>query len=139
MIVISYSTLVFSLGRDGPQNFTVPKDVYRLKFDMAAGAGGNGHGSMNYGGNGGRMVSEYAVTPGQVIIINVGGMGAAADYGGKGGYNGGGNGYKAMGGGGTVHVTLIDLLVFLYFDFYSLTLSLSYQSLALCYTRRWLY
>ena len=66
--------------------------------------GGNGV-NLSVGGNGGRVQGTIAVTPGQVLNINVGGMGANCTVCATGGFNGGGGtiagaGQEAGTGGG---------------------------------------
>ncbi len=84
------------------QTFTVPAGITSLNIEAfgAAGAAGSvGSQATALGGlagKGGQASGTLAVTPGQVININVGGAAAAA----VGGYNGGGNGGSSNGGGG---------------------------------------
>ncbi|HEX2899554.1 MAG TPA: glycine-rich protein, partial [Bacteroidia bacterium] len=92
----------------GVQSFTVPSGVTTLNVDLRGAKGGDGYPVMSVGGNGGRMTSSIAVTPGQVLNIYVGGQGgnAVAGAGGAGGFNGGAVGgfyatnYSGGGGGG---------------------------------------
>ncbi|MGE0568424.1 MAG: glycine-rich protein, partial [Bacteroidia bacterium] len=73
----------------GSQNYVVPAGVTVICFTVN-GAQGNGNvlNQMN-GGLGGRVIGSMAVTPGQVLQMNVGGGGIASQVG---GFNGGGNG-----------------------------------------------
>ncbi|HEX2901715.1 MAG TPA: glycine-rich protein, partial [Bacteroidia bacterium] len=90
------------------QTFTVPSGVTSLTVDLRGAKGGDGFPVMSAGGLGGRVTGTITVTPGQVLQINVGGVGAnaTATVGGAGGFNGGGQGgiysgsYGGGGGGG---------------------------------------
>ncbi|MFH1005199.1 MAG: glycine-rich protein [Bacteroidota bacterium] len=72
------------------QNFTVPTGVTSINVDVRGAQGGG------TGGTGAKVVATLTVTPGQVLQINVGGMGGS----GTGGWNGGGSGSGGGGGGG---------------------------------------
>ena len=83
------------------QTYTVPCGVTSVYVDMAGAKGGNT--GISRGGYGGRVVCSLAVTPGQVLYVNVGQAGAnstSTSTPGVGGYNGGGNGIQYAGGGG---------------------------------------
>ncbi|HRK27875.1 MAG TPA: HYR domain-containing protein [Chitinophagales bacterium] len=90
------------------QTFTVPTGVTSINVDARGAQGGFGSPATHRGGFGGRAVGTIAVTPGQVLQIYVGGVGANANgsTAAAGGYNGGGNGavwagnYGGGGGGG---------------------------------------
>lgn len=75
-------------------SFTVPDGITKIYVTAAAGGGGGGGGhTANYsgeGGGGGAFVlrMQYAVTPGQVLAITVGGGGVAGAIGGAGGAGG---------------------------------------------------
>jgi hypothetical protein len=93
----------------GVQTFTVPCGVTSMTvitFGAQGGAGANGAPTASQAGGagalGGQSMATYAVTPGQVYNIFVGGMGATP----TGGFNGGGNGgtQNAGGGGGASDV-----------------------------------
>ena len=79
------------------QTYTVPPCVFYISVDVrgAQGAGTTGQATFP-GGLGGRVQATLAVTPGEVLEIQIGGQpsGSAA------GYNGGGLGGPAAGGGG---------------------------------------
>lgn len=76
------------------QSFTVPSCVNSIVVDVRGAQGGSGYGpNTNYGG---RVVCTLAVTPGEVLQINVGGQGGQS----QGGWNGGGAGDAAGYGGG---------------------------------------
>ncbi len=76
------------------QSFTVPNCVNSIVVDVRGAQGGSGYGpNTNYGG---RVVCTLAVTPGEVLQINVGGQGGQS----QGGWNGGGAGDAAGYGGG---------------------------------------
>ena len=94
----------------GTYNYTVPAGCNVIQADITGAQGGAGYNS-NAGGKGGRVVANINVTPGQVLIINVGGKGTNGNccsgtyY--PGGTNGvpdggagGGRGYYYGGGGG---------------------------------------
>src|SRR4051794_16557020 len=93
----------------GTQTYTVTS-TGTLTIDMSGAKGGalNGGTVANQGGNGGRVQCTLSVTAGQVLYINVGGVGGTStslSVGGAGGFNGGGNGgtyssSHAAGGGG---------------------------------------
>jgi len=86
------------------QQFVVPSGVTRITVDAQGAKGGNANGaSWALGGNGGRIQAQIPVTPGQVLYVNVGGMGdngSVSNIWIRGGWNGGGHGYKYGGGGG---------------------------------------
>jgi hypothetical protein len=110
------SVTEISLGYTGSeQSFAVPAGVTQI-IVVAYGAGG---GAECYGNSGGQGASETAtlpVTPGETLVINVGGAGGypTGDAGycnvaGAGGFNGGGAGgtslgYSGGGGGGASDV-----------------------------------
>lgn len=78
-----------------PQAWTVPEGVEAIEVDVR-GAQGGGHDSTEPGGKGGRVRATLAVTPGETLIIRVGGAGGdhvpSDNAGGEGGWNGGGAG-----------------------------------------------
>ena len=98
-------------------SFTVPAGVTQIWLSGCAGGGGGGGAAGNNGvtnqagggggGGGGQWMlrQPYAVTPGQVIPITVGG-GGTAGIGGSAGVNSGGNGGN---GGNTIIGTLATL------------------------------
>ena len=71
------------------QNFTVPAGVSTLFVDAGGAQGSNGGGSTAFGGNGGRVLGEIAVTALENLSITVGNQT---------GFNGGGSGTGAGGG-----------------------------------------
>jgi hypothetical protein len=85
----------------GEQTFAVPDGVTSLDVVAVGGRGGNGQG---VGGFGAVATAGLAVTPGQIIFIEVGGNGAlggsGGETGGLGGFNGGGDGQNTNGNGG---------------------------------------
>ncbi len=115
----------------GPQTYTVPAGIFRLRVDAQGGAGGasnnSAYGDPSFAGGGGaRVRATLAVVPGQVLTLYVGGSGSTAPLNnngqpGGGGYNGGGNagqdGAVTAGGGGgasdvrTGSATLADRLL----------------------------
>jgi hypothetical protein len=91
-----------------PQRFKVPSGVTELTV-TAYGARGGGYLKElngNPGGLGAKVKATIPVTPGQVLIVNVGGRGIQNKHGaGGGGYNGGGaSAGDAFGGGGSSDV-----------------------------------
>ncbi len=82
------------------QAFTVPAGVTQITVDALGGQGGSS-GSGAAGGLGGRANATIAVTPGEVLQVNVGGQGGTGTANGvAGGFNGGGTGGTGGGGGG---------------------------------------
>lgn len=84
-------------------SYTVPAGVYALDVHVEGAKGGSGYHSI--GGAGGIVEGRLAVTPGQVLYVNVGAIGkngSAWAGGGNNGFNGGGtyNGGQAVTGGG---------------------------------------
>ena len=74
----------------GPYTVTVPANCNSVMFQVSGAAGYGG----TYGGAGGYISGNYAVTPGNTLYVYVGGAGQS----GSGGTNGGGSG--TFGGGG---------------------------------------
>jgi len=90
------------------QRFKVPSGATQLTI-TAYGAMGGGYSNQsdgNPGGLGAKVKATIPVTPGQVLIVDVGGRGISNKHGaGGGGYNGGGvAGDGAFGGGGSSDV-----------------------------------
>lgn len=92
------------------QFWIVPPEVYSATFTVFGAQGGAAVPGGAPGGLGGEATGTVAVSPGEVLLINVGGQpggplsGPAADlY--LGGYNGGGDG----GSGGTLQAAILDL------------------------------
>lgn len=79
------------------QTFTVPTCVTSISVDVIAGSGGN-NGSY-LGGNGGRVQATVPVTPGEVLQIYVGSVGASTQGSNPGVYGGGGAVYSYSSGG----------------------------------------
>lgn len=102
----------------GMQTFIVPSGVSEITVDMYGASGGwNDYNGVMYDkyipGNGGRLQATYPVYPGQKLYIYVGGEGqdASKGEGGKGGFNGGGDGntsdiYSGGGGGGASDIRI---------------------------------
>ena len=92
------------------ETFVVPDGVSSIHVVAIGGKGGRGAGAAADGGFGALATADLAVTPGQQLLISVGGNGADATngLGGAGGFNRGGNGGtsgsaaagKGGGGGG---------------------------------------
>jgi gliding motility-associated-like protein len=70
------------------QTWTVPPCVTNINVVMAGAKGGGPN-----GGNGARITANIPVTPGDILQINVGGMGGQGSN--SGGWNGGGTGHNA--------------------------------------------
>lgn len=108
--------VVTFLPTGGEQTFTVPAGVTSIHMVAIGGRGGQGspatgehHGG--FGGFGAIASADIAVTPGQVLYVEVAGNGASGSNGGAGGFNGGGAGGAAIssnggGGGGASDVRL---------------------------------
>lgn len=88
-------------------NWTVPAGVTTIAFDARGGQGGDGKSGAtvnSYGGQGGITTGNLAVSPGQLLIIRVGGSGSNGNVV-NGGFNGGGatnassSGIPGSGGG----------------------------------------
>jgi hypothetical protein len=82
----------------GEQTFTVPVGVTSVHVVAIGGSGGTGSGVA--GGVGALTAGDLAVTPGQVLYVEVAGSGQSADSDGLGGFNGGSAGGGGAGGGG---------------------------------------
>ena len=87
----------------GAQSFVVPGDVTCVTVDAFGAQGGLGENPDDRrapGGRGGRATASVAVTPGETLMVYVGGQGGTPDA----GFNGGGAGAdaeeEAAGGGG---------------------------------------
>jgi hypothetical protein len=99
----------------GPQAFTVPTGVYKIKIEVVGAGGSGGYNGTGGGGGGGYSSGILAVTAGETLVVGVGGSNGI--YGGSGGMTsvergsttlisatGGGNGITVsnpnVGGGG---------------------------------------
>ena len=93
------------------QQFVVPAGVFGVDVTAVGGKGGAGATTGGTGGTGGfgaAVTAQFAVTPGQVLYVEVGAIGGSApssSAAGAGGFNGGGagaadSGVAASGGGG---------------------------------------
>jgi hypothetical protein len=83
-----------------PQVWVVPKHVFKVTFHAYGAQGGD---AGETGGRGGEASDTLSVKPGQIFIIQVGGMPSGSIFYQFGGYNGGGVGGKGpaqYGGGG---------------------------------------
>ncbi|MEX1193431.1 MAG: alpha/beta fold hydrolase [Dehalococcoidia bacterium] len=84
------------------QSFVVPDDISCIAIDAEGAQGGEGanpDGDQADGGRGGRAQAEIEVTPGETLMVYVGGQGGTP----AGGFNGGGDGGDSTqddGGGG---------------------------------------
>jgi hypothetical protein len=90
------------------QNWVVPPEVHDLAVEVRGAPGGgsewtgpNGASGLS-GGSGGVTRTFVAVTPGELLRVVVGGVGADGDDGGAGGFNGGGAGGISDDGSGSV-------------------------------------
>jgi len=93
-----------------PQPWVVPDSVTSITVDArGAQGGGNGSNPRAQGGRGGRVQTTHAVTPGETLMIRVGGRGGdvmGPNTAGPGGFNGGASGgidnvdFNAPGAGG---------------------------------------
>ncbi|MDX6699490.1 MAG: hypothetical protein QOE65_2887 [Solirubrobacteraceae bacterium] len=94
-------TVTFATPGEQPP-FTVPDRVTSLHVVAIGGRGGLGDFATGAGGFGARATADLAVTPGQVLYIEVAGNGGDAPpgTGGTAGVNGGGTGHGGGGGGG---------------------------------------
>jgi hypothetical protein len=92
----------------GEQTFTVPDGVTTIQVVAVGASGGKGSDDTpNIGGSGGfgaRLDTDLAITPGEVLFVEVGGTGRSGADAGAGGFNGGGSsaisGFDTAGGGG---------------------------------------
>jgi hypothetical protein len=92
----------------GPQTWTVPLNVSSVQVDLAGARGRTIDNCSNCyrGGRGGRVQATLAVTPGQVLTIEVGGdrgYNPSTLYQ-DGGYNGGGRGSEPGGGATDIRI-----------------------------------
>jgi hypothetical protein len=80
----------------GPAHFVVPEGVCRVRIE-AAGASGGLQGTAGTPGLGARVSATLRVSPGETLVVHVGGQGGAAAgvTPGRGGWNGGGGGGAA--------------------------------------------
>ncbi|MFT4286404.1 PASTA domain-containing protein [Nocardioides sp.] len=103
------SESVTFLSTGAEQTFTVPPGVTTIHALAVGGRGAAGGSGGGAGGYGALAIADLAVTPGQVLYIEV----AGNAEGGTGGFNGGGNGgagtysdYLGGGGGGASDIRL---------------------------------
>jgi hypothetical protein len=101
------------LSTGAEQTFTVPAGVTSIHVIAVGASGGTGGNSPVAGGFGAVAIADVAVTPGQVLYVNVGTNGAAGTGPGGGGFNGGGGsgtpaGQYGGGGGGASDVRTIS-------------------------------
>jgi hypothetical protein len=100
------------------QTLPIPAGITSVHVVAVGGRGGTGTGNVAPGGFGARVGADLAVTPGQILFIEVGGNGGngLGFLGGDGGFNGGGgesvasesSGSGGGGGGGASDVRLIS-------------------------------
>jgi hypothetical protein len=101
----STTSVVKTFGTPGTYTWKVPTGVTRVTFDVFGASGGNlssGGTLIVLGGRGGEARGTFAVTPGQVFEVVVGGRGgdASESASGTGGTGGGGDGGPVLSGGG---------------------------------------
>ena len=90
----------------GQQTFVVPTGVTQVRIDAAGAQGGSGETDDGHddGGDGGEIVATIDVTPGEALIVVVGGEGSSPKHdfeSAAGGFNGGGDaGLSEHAGGG---------------------------------------
>ena len=85
----------------GEQTYAVPSGITALEVTATGGSGGNGANST--GGPAAVTTGDIAVTPAEVLYIEVGGAGGAGNLSAStatGGFNGGGSGASGAAGGG---------------------------------------
>lgn len=103
---LPFSTATVFNFTGSSQNFVVPAGITSLTFDVIGAAGGQaGIGTFSPAGFGGRVQGTLNVAPGQLLSLNVGGIGGnGTSSAAAGGFNGGGmsgvGGLYAGGGGG---------------------------------------
>ena len=91
---------LFQANASGTYSWTVPKGVKRVTLDLFGAAGGGS--AVAAGGLGGEATATLNVSPGQMFEIVVGGKGEGTSCRPcAGGFNGGGSGPDAGGGGAT--------------------------------------
>jgi glycine rich protein len=97
-----------SFGYTGAeQSYTVPAGVTSVRVSATGAPGGAGAPGPTrpgvVGGLGARVTGDLAVTPGEILYVEVGGPGTdgSASGGGLGGWNGGGLGGRSFGGDGS--------------------------------------
>jgi len=92
-----------------PQTYTVPSGITSINIKAWGGGGGSPANLNATGGSAAMVEGDLAVTPGQVLTIDVAGGGISSYAGGAGGYGGGGNGSVTefeigAGGGGCTSI-----------------------------------
>ena len=109
---LTFDSIPYASGTDstifnytgGMQSFTVPAGVTTVTMDVRGAQGGGGIGINLAGGRGAQMIGTFAVTPGEVFDILVGGQGGTgtASYDPQGNENGGGGGSFVVKNIGTI-------------------------------------
>jgi hypothetical protein len=89
------------------QSFTVPAGVTSVSVTLYGGTGGTNFDGNVPGGDGAQVTARLAVSPAEVLGVDVAGagQGGVGLINASGGINGGGNGYYSGGGGGATDVT----------------------------------
>jgi Bacterial Ig domain/Domain of unknown function DUF11/Bacterial Ig-like domain (group 3) len=87
-------------------SFTVPPGVTSLAVTLTGGTGGYDIVTDVPGGDGAEVLATLAVSPGEVLGVDVGGAGGGGGGSNSGGTNGGGSAFDAGAGGGFSDVTL---------------------------------
>ena len=100
------TTKTFSFT-NGEQTFVVPSGVSLVHVLVVGGSGGEGGVE---GGAAAEVTGDLSVTPGDVLYVEVAGIGEDSGEGGEGGFNGGAAGGSASGGrGGGSDIRLLPL------------------------------
>jgi hypothetical protein len=103
-------SVVFTFTGD-EQSWAVPSGVTSVTISAIGAAGGSTDAGVNTGGQGASVFSTVRVFPGQILYVDVGGVGGNGRTTGPqspGGFNGGGRGgYTGAGGGGASDVRTI--------------------------------
>jgi hypothetical protein len=90
------------------QSFTVPADVHSIDVTLVGGRGGDAAEGTGTGGRGAQVTATIAVTPGDVIYVEVGGNGTTGTPGyGAGAYGG----FFAGTGGGATDLRTVSCLI----------------------------
>ena len=92
------------------QAFTVPAGVSSLSVTLYGGRGGDNQSGV-LGGDGARVHAALAVSPGEIVGVDIAGAGQSELAGGAGGVNGGGSGSHSGGGGGATDITSASTLL----------------------------
>ena len=90
------------------QTFTVPADVHSIDVTLVGGRGGDASEGTGTGGKGAEVTATIAVTPGEILYVEVGGNGTSGTPGyGQGAYGG----FFAGTGGGATDIRTISCTI----------------------------